>query len=53
MLRLQTKTIAELVESEETTAKLREVGVDFAQGYGVSRPQPLAGFHRTPDGRHG
>lgn len=37
------KTIAELVESEETIAKLREVGIDFAQGFGISRPRPLAG----------
>ncbi|BCK87974.1 hypothetical protein MIZ01_1771 [Sideroxyarcus emersonii] len=36
------KTIAELVESEETIATLREVGIDFAQGFGISRPQPLA-----------
>jgi PAS domain S-box-containing protein len=37
------KTIAELVESEETIAKLKEVGIDFAQGFGISRPRPLAG----------
>jgi PAS domain S-box-containing protein len=37
------KTIAELVESEETIAKLKEIGVDFAQGFGISRPRPLAG----------
>lgn len=37
------KTIAELVESEETVAKLKEVGIDYAQGFGISRPQPLAG----------
>jgi len=37
------KTIAELVESEETIASLREIGVDFAQGFGISRPRPLAG----------
>ncbi len=36
------KTIAELVENEETIAKLREVGIDYAQGFGISRPQPLA-----------
>jgi len=35
------KTIAELVESEEIIAKLREIGVDFAQGFGISRPRPL------------
>lgn len=36
------KTIAELVESEETIAKLREVGIDYAQGFGISRPRPLS-----------
>lgn len=36
------KTIAELVENEETVAKLGEVGIDFAQGFGISRPLPLA-----------
>jgi len=33
------KTIAEMVEGEETIAKLREVGIDFAQGFGISQPQ--------------
>lgn len=36
------KTIAELVENDETIAKLREVGIDYAQGFGISRPRPLA-----------
>jgi PAS domain S-box-containing protein len=36
------KTIAELVENEETIAKLKEIGIDFVQGFGISRPQPLA-----------
>ncbi|MDH4283888.1 MAG: EAL domain-containing protein [Gallionellaceae bacterium] len=35
------KTIAEMVENEETVAKLREIGVDFAQGFGISRPRPF------------
>lgn len=35
------RTIAELVESEELIAKLREVGVGFAQGFGISRPRSL------------
>lgn len=33
------KTIAEMVESEETIAKLRKEGIDFAQGFGISRPR--------------
>lgn len=36
------KTVAELVESEELIVKLREIGVDFAQGFGISRPRSLA-----------
>jgi len=36
------KTIAEMVESEETVARLREIGIDFVQGFGISRPRPLA-----------
>ena len=35
------KTVAELVESDELIAKLREVGIDFAQGFGISRPRSL------------
>ena len=35
------RTIAELVENEETIAKLKEIGIDFAQGFGISRPRPL------------
>ncbi|MBI5625758.1 MAG: EAL domain-containing protein [Nitrosomonadales bacterium] len=37
------KTIAELVESEETIKTLKEIGIDFAQGFAISRPRPLAG----------
>jgi len=36
------KTIAEMVENEDTIASLREIGIDFAQGFGISRPRPLA-----------
>lgn len=35
------KTIAELVESEDILAKLCELGTDYAQGFGISRPRPL------------
>lgn len=35
------KTIAELVESDEIVSKLSEVGVDFAQGFGISHPRRL------------
>jgi diguanylate cyclase (GGDEF)-like protein/PAS domain S-box-containing protein len=35
------KTIAEFVENDEILAKLKELGVDYAQGYGISKPLPL------------
>lgn len=34
-------TVAEFVENDETVARLRDLGVDFAQGFGISRPYPL------------
>ena len=35
------QTIAEFAENDDIIAKLRYLGVDFAQGYGISRPKPL------------
>lgn len=35
------KTIAEFVESEDILKHLKEIGVDYAQGYGVAKPVPL------------
>ena len=35
------KTIAEFVESQETLQALREIGVDYAQGFGIARPKPI------------
>ena len=35
------KTIAEFVENNEILDALKEVGVDFAQGYGIAHPKPL------------
>ena len=35
------QTIAEFVENSEIQARLQEMGVDFAQGYGVEKPRPL------------
>jgi EAL domain-containing protein (putative c-di-GMP-specific phosphodiesterase class I) len=33
--------VAEGVESRRTLAMLREIGVDFAQGYVIGRPRPV------------
>ncbi|MDH5551938.1 MAG: EAL domain-containing protein [Nitrosomonas sp.] len=38
---IKVQTIAELVETDDIIIKLRELGIDFAQGFGVARPQPL------------
>ena len=35
------QTIAEFVENDGILEKLREVGVDYAQGYRIGRPTPL------------
>jgi EAL domain-containing protein (putative c-di-GMP-specific phosphodiesterase class I) len=35
------QTIAEFVGSAEVMQALREVGVDFAQGYWVHKPEPF------------
>ena len=35
------RTIAESVEDPVTLEALREIGVDYAQGYGLSMPEPL------------
>lgn len=35
------ETIAEFVESTAILEKLREIGVDYAQGYGIGRPAPI------------
>lgn len=34
-------TIAEFVENRAISDELRRIGVDFGQGYGIARPQPL------------
>ncbi|MBC8007988.1 MAG: EAL domain-containing protein, partial [Prolixibacteraceae bacterium] len=35
------QTIAEFVDGERVIQLLREMGVDFAQGYGVAKPRPF------------
>jgi diguanylate cyclase (GGDEF)-like protein/PAS domain S-box-containing protein len=35
------QTIAEFVENEAIIDELREIGVDYGQGYGISKPCPL------------
>ena len=35
------KTVAEFVENKAIIEKLREIGVDYAQGYGIGKPVPI------------
>jgi diguanylate cyclase (GGDEF)-like protein len=35
------ETVAEWVETPELAARMRELGLDYAQGYAYSRPQPI------------
>ena len=35
------RTVAEYVESEALRTALRDLGVDYVQGYGIGRPEPL------------
>lgn len=43
--------VAEGVETSATQARLRELGCDIAQGYGISRPLPREQFERWLEGR--
>jgi EAL domain-containing protein (putative c-di-GMP-specific phosphodiesterase class I) len=41
------RTIAEFVADDAILAKLRELGVDFAQGYAIHAPEPIVGGSAT------
>ena len=34
--------LAECVENDTVLERVREIGVDYAQGYGIGRPRPIA-----------
>ena len=36
------RTIAEFVDSEQKLLHLQHLGIDYAQGYWIDKPQPLA-----------
>ena len=46
------KTIAEFVENQEIFEKVKELGVDYAQGYGVGAIQPLLELTSTTKQPH-
>jgi EAL domain-containing protein (putative c-di-GMP-specific phosphodiesterase class I) len=35
------KTIAEFVENDDIITSLKALGVNFGQGYGIGKPEPL------------
>ncbi|MGH1460896.1 MAG: sensor domain-containing protein [Neptuniibacter sp.] len=35
------KTVAEFVETKECMDLLKEIGIDYAQGFGISKPKPV------------
>jgi EAL domain-containing protein (putative c-di-GMP-specific phosphodiesterase class I) len=46
--RLGMRVIASSVETADILNKLREVGFDFAQGFGIARPAPLESLRAAP-----
>jgi EAL domain-containing protein (putative c-di-GMP-specific phosphodiesterase class I) len=36
------QTIAEFVENQDILEKITAIKVDYAQGYGISKPRPLS-----------
>ncbi len=44
------ETIAEFVENADILRELAGIGVNYAQGYGISRPVPLASLQSVPAG---
>lgn len=38
---MKLKTVAEFVENDAIKKKLEDIGIDFAQGYGIGKPQPI------------
>jgi len=46
---MEKKTIAEFVENDQILKRLREIGIDYAQGYGIEKPKPFRVGAGAPD----
>ncbi|MET0028909.1 MAG: EAL domain-containing protein [Candidatus Thiodiazotropha sp.] len=44
-------TVAEFVESDEVVDILRQIGIDYGQGYGIAKPQSIENFLPKDDDR--
>ncbi|AOU99068.1 hypothetical protein BI364_14965 [Acidihalobacter yilgarnensis] len=42
------KTVAEYVETESVIERLREIGIDYAQGFWIGKPQPIPDAQPVP-----
>ena len=42
------KTVAEFVDRPEVLQRVREIGIDFAQGYFLHRPEPIENMFSVP-----
>jgi EAL domain-containing protein (putative c-di-GMP-specific phosphodiesterase class I) len=40
------KTVAEFVENDRIRAMVKELGVDFSQGYSLGKPAPVEEWHK-------
>jgi len=40
--KMELKTVAEFVEDQESLKILQTIGIDFVQGYGIHKPEPLS-----------
>ena len=45
---LNTLTVAEFVEDQNTAEMLKTLGIDFGQGYALGRPEPIMNLLRRP-----
>ncbi len=41
------KTVAEYVETQKVVAVLKDIGIDYAQGYAINKPHPLSHLKAT------
>lgn len=46
------KTVAEFVENDDIMRALKDIGVDYVQGYAIATPAPLENWHITPPEEH-